>query len=294
MQQRRKGGLGRGLEALIPGEATPAFQEVEIDAIAPNPAQPRTAIDPAHLAELAESVREHGILQPLLVTRRPAGEPGTLYLLVAGERRWRAARLAGRRTVPVVIRDAAPRAMLELALVENVQRQDLNPLEEADAYAHLVEEFGLTHEQVAQRVGKSRVAVTNTLRLRDLPAPIKAAIAAGEVSEGHGRALLGLPGEADRLRAFETVRGRGLTVRQTEDLVRRWGREAPLAPAAPPMRALPDVDQRALEDRLRTSLGTRVEVARRPRGQGGRLVIHFYSDEEFEHLYRRLLGDDDL
>ncbi len=294
MQQRRKGGLGRGLEALIPGEATPGHLEVEVDAIAPNPAQPRAAIDPAQLEELAASLRQHGILQPLLVTRRAAGEPGTPYLLVAGERRWRAARLAGLRTVPVVVREAAPQAMLELALVENLQRQDLNPLEAADAYHHLVDEFGLTQEQVAQQVGKSRAVVANTLRLRDLPGAIKAAIVAGEITEGHGRALLGLRDDADRLGAFELVRGRDLTVRQTEALVRTWGKgKPPAAPSTPPRAVTPDVEQRALEDRLRASLGTRVELARRPRGQGGRLVIHFYSDEEFDALYHRLVGEEE-
>jgi ParB family chromosome partitioning protein len=294
MQGRRKGGLGRGLEALIPGEGTPGHQEVEVDAIAPNPAQPRAAIDAAHLAELAESLRQHGVLQPLLVTRRPPGQAGTPYLLVAGERRWRAARLAGLRTVPVVVREAAPQAMLELALVENLQRQDLNPLEEADAFHQLIVEFGLTQEQVAQRIGKSRAAVANTLRLRDLPDAIKAAVAAGEITEGHARALLALRDDADRLAAFELVRGRALTVRQTEELVRHWDRRRPAPPAAPaPHRAAADADQRALEDQLRAALGTRVELMRRPRGQGGRLVIHFYSDEEFEHLYRRLVSDDE-
>ncbi|MCC6626615.1 MAG: ParB/RepB/Spo0J family partition protein [Chloroflexi bacterium] len=292
MQQRRKGGLGRGLEALIPGEATGGAQEVDIDAIAPNPSQPRAAIAPDQLVDLAESVRQHGILQPLLVTRRPPGEPGSPYLLVAGERRWRAARAAGLSAVPVVVRETAPQAMLELALVENLQRQDLNPLEAADAFAHLVDDFGLTHEQIARRVGKSRVSVTNILRLRDLPGAIQAAIVAGEITEGHGRALLGLPDVADRLAAFELVRGRDLTVRQTEDLVRRWGHAAPAQPAAAPPTP-PDADQRHVEDQLRAALGTRVDVARRPRGQGGRLVIHFYSDEEFDHLYHRLIGPDE-
>jgi ParB family chromosome partitioning protein len=276
---------------LIPGETTAGLLEVEAEAIAPNPSQPRAAIDPEQLAELTESVRQHGILQPLLVTRRAAGEPGTPYLLVAGERRWRAARAAGLRMVPVVVREAAPQAMLELALVENLQRQDLNPLEQADAYHHLIDEFGLTQEEVAQRVGKSRAAVANTLRLRDLPEAIKAAVVAGEISEGHGRALLGLPTLADRLGAFELVRGRRLSVRETEELVRRWGQGQRAAPARPP--AAPDPDRRALEDRLRGVLGTRVELNRHPRGRGGRLVIHYYSDEEFDALYRRLVGADD-
>jgi ParB family chromosome partitioning protein len=291
--QRRKGGLGRGLEALIPsGEATSGHVEVEVDAIAPNPSQPRVAIDERQLESLAESIRQHGILQPLLVTRRPGGETGTPYVLVAGERRWRAARLAGLRLVPAVVREAAPQAMLELALVENVQRQDLNPLEEAEAYRHLVEEFGLTHEQVAQRVGRNRATISNGIRLLALPEAIKAAVLAGELSEGHARALLGLPDDADRLAAFELVRGRGLNVRQTEDLVRRWIRRATTIATTPQVTA-PDADRRALEDRLRAALGTRVELARGARGRGGRVVIHFYSDEEFDHLYRRLVGGDE-
>ena len=287
--QRRKGGLGRGLEALIPGEAVAGYLEVEIDAIAPNPAQPRAAFDAAMLTDLAESIRQHGVLQPLLVTRRAPGEIGTPYLLVAGERRWRAARQAGLLVVPVVVREAAPQAMLELALIENVQRQDLNPLEEADAYRHLVEEFGLTQEQVAQRVGKSRVTITNAIRLLALPQAIKAAVMSGEISEGHARALLGLPQDADRLAAFELVRGRGLNVRQTEALVRGWGRGPAPAPTPAPR---PDPDQRALETHLRRALGTRVELARDQTGRG-RVVIHFYSDEELDQLYRRLVGPED-
>jgi ParB family chromosome partitioning protein len=291
MVQRRKGGLGRGLDSLIPSDELAGRLDVEVDSIAPNPSQPRGPIDPARLNELAESLRLHGLLQPLVVTRRPAGEPGPPYVLIAGERRWRAARLAGLRLVPVVVRDAAPQAMLELALVENVQRQDLNALEEAEAYHHLVEEFDLTQEQIAQRVGKSRVTIANTLRLLQLPGPIKAAVAAGEISEGHGRALLGLTtGDADRLAAFAQVRARGLNVRQTEELVRHW--HQPVQRTAP-VRSAPDPDRRALEDRLRTVLGTRVEISRHSKGKGGRLVIHYFSDEEFNHLYQRLVGDDE-
>ena len=290
MAQRRKGGLGRGLESLIPADEASGLLEVEIDAISPNPSQPRGPIDPARLGELAESIRQHGVLQPLVVTRRAPGEAGTPYVLVAGERRWRAAREAGLRMAPVVVREAAPQAMLELALVENIQRQDLNPLEEAEAYRHLMTEFGLTQEQVAARVGRSRVAVANTVRLLHLPRPLREALLAGEISEGHARALLGLADDADKLAAFELVRGRNLNVRQTEELVRRWGQRPRTAAPAP---SLPDPDRRVLEDQLRAALGTRVEVARGPQGKGGRVVIHFYSDEEFDHLYRRLVPEDE-
>lgn len=288
--QRRKGGLGRGLEALIPGDEAAGRLEVEVDAIAPNPAQPRARIDAEQLAELTASIRQHGIIQPLVVTRRPAGAPGPPYVLIAGERRWRAAAQAGLRLVPVIVREAAPQALLELALVENLQREDLNALEEAEAYRQLVEEFGLTQEEVAGRVGKSRATVTNTLRLLGLPAPIKEALTAGAISEGHARALLSLTDLADRLAAFELVRGRGLNVRQTEELVRRWRR--PPHPAAP-VPSPHDPDRLVVEDRLRSALGTKVELVRTPRGKGGRLVIHYYSDEEFAGLYRRLVGDEE-
>lgn len=287
--QRRKGGLGRGLEVLIPGEATAGSQEIEVGAIDPNPLQPRSTIDSATLTELVESIRQHGLLQPLLVTRRATGERGAPYILVAGERRWRAAQLAGLLTVPVIVREAAPQSLLELALVENLQRQDLNPLEEAEAYRHLAERFGLTQEQIAQRVGRSRVAVSNLIRLLALPLSIKEALAAGTLSEGHARALLALTDDAQRLAAFQLAKDRGLTVRQTEDMVRRWGREPQptLPPSSAPAR--PDPDQRQVEDLLRTALGTRVELRRGPAGHG-RLVIHFYSDEELDALYRLLIN----
>ena len=193
--------------------------EVDVNAIAPNPYQPRTGLDPEALAALADSIRVHGVIQPLVVTRGP--EPGR-YVLIAGERRWRAARQAGLAAVPVVVKEAAPRAMLELALVENVARADLSPLEEATAYRQLIDEFGLTQAQVAERVGRSRVSVTNTLRLLAAPEPIQAALNAGEISEGHARALLGLPTAADQLAALELITSRGLTVRQTEEAVLRW------------------------------------------------------------------------
>jgi len=193
-------GLGRGLGSLLPSTAA-GFEEVDVDLIVPNPRQPRLAIDPAALADLAASVREHGILQPLLVSRRVSEGGGATYQLIAGERRLQAARAAGLARVPVVIREASPQGMLELALIENLQRADLNPLEEAQAYQHLVDDFGLTQEAIAARIGKSRTAVANTLRLRALPAEIQASLQAGEISEGHARALLGLADEQAMLQA---------------------------------------------------------------------------------------------
>ncbi len=286
----RRGGLGRGLGALIPvapeGEAAaPASLEVDVNAIAPNPYQPRTSLDPEALAGLADSIRTHGVIQPLVVTGGP--EPGR-YVLIAGERRWRAAQQAGLAAVPVVVKEAAPRAMLELALVENVARADLSPLEEAAAYRQLIDDFGLTQAAVAERVGRSRVSVTNTLRLLAAPEAVQDALAAGEITEGHARALLGLPSAADQIAALELVTGRSLTVRQTEEAVRRWteGRP-PRRPAPTP----PHPAQTSFVDRFQSALGTKVTF-KPSRAGGGSLTIHYGSDEELDALYRRLAGDE--
>lgn len=280
---QRRGGLGRGLDALIQGPASSeGIQEIDIDAIVPNPRQPRQRIDDLALAELADSIRTHGVIQPVIVARSSGTVP---YQLVAGERRWRAARLAGLRTIPAIVRDATPRDALELALIENVQRADLTPIEEAQAYHELIEEFGLTQAEVAQRVGKSRAAVANTVRLLQAPAPIQEALSSGQISEGHARALLGLTQAADQLAALAMVIEQGLTVRQTEELVRRWQR----APARRPERHPPPAEVQELEEAFRRALGTKVEL--RPGRQGGRLVIHYFSEEELDALYRRLVGD---
>ncbi|MCC6315022.1 MAG: ParB/RepB/Spo0J family partition protein [Thermomicrobiales bacterium] len=287
----RRGGLGRGLNALIPtlaeSAAPPAALEVEINAIAPNPYQPRAAMDPATLETLADSIRIHGMIQPLVVAT--GGERGR-YLLIAGERRWRAARLAGLTAVPVVVKEAAPRAMLELALVENVVRADLSPLEEAAAYRQLIEEFGLTQAAVAERVGRSRVSITNTLRLLAAPEPVREALARGEITEGHARALLGLPSGADQLAALEIVLARGLTVRQTEELVRGWGASGsqPKPTAAPEL----DPNARIVQEGFQRALGAKVTL-RRSRDGGGAVTIHYGSDEELDALYRRIVGEED-
>lgn len=281
-----KRGLGRGLSALIPGGEEQGLAEVPIGSIGPNPLQPRTALAPEALAELAESIREHGLLQPLIVTRAASGP--TEYILIAGERRWRAAQLAGLATVPVIIKEASSREMLELALVENLQRTDLNPLEAAGAFRQLIDEFGLTQEQVAARVGKSRAAVANTLRLLALPIAAREALASGQISEGHARALLGLRSQEAMLVALAQVLSKGLTVRETEALVQRLNGERP-TPRASGQRPIPPEVQ-ALEDRLRQALGTKVSLVRSRKG--GRLVIHFYSDEELDSLYRRLVRED--
>ncbi|HEX5504018.1 MAG TPA: ParB/RepB/Spo0J family partition protein, partial [Thermomicrobiales bacterium] len=209
------------------------------------------------------------------------------YQLIAGERRWRAARLAGLTRVPVTVKETAPGELLELALVENVQRADLSPLEEAGAYRQLAADFGLTHEQIARRVGKSRAAITNTLRLLDAPPEVREALAAGRVTEGHARALLGLSSAAEQVEALALVERQGLTVRQTEELIRRWlagGRPRPATAPRPP-----DFDR--LEDHFRRALGTRVTLQKSRKG--GRVVIHFFSDEELDGLYRRIVGEDD-
>lgn len=279
----KRSGLGRGLEALIPAaeESGSGLVHVPIAAITANPMQPRTALEPEALAELAASIREHGLLQPLIVTRQGPER----YQLIAGERRWQAARLAGLATVPAIVKEATPQQALEMALVENIQRADLSPLEEAAAFRHLVEEFGLSQEQVAGRVGKSRVAVTNTLRLLRLPGAIKQALADGRIQEGHARALLGLPEADAQVAALQAILARGLNVRQAEELVRR------LAAGPPPPRVddTPPPETRSLEDELRARLGTKVQLFRNRRGRG-RVVIHFYSEEELDAIYNAIVG----
>ncbi|MBA3336117.1 MAG: ParB/RepB/Spo0J family partition protein [Chloroflexia bacterium] len=288
----RRGGLGRGLGALIPalGDSVSRMSgvpdDVEIGAIEPNPYQPRSTIDRGSLEELAASIRMHGLIQPLIVMN--ASVEGR-YVLIAGERRWRAAELAGLSRVPVVVKNAAPRAQLEMALVENVVRADLSPLEEAAAYRQLIDEFGLTQATVAERVGRSRVSVTNTLRLLSAPEPVQIALKEGNISEGHARALLGLSTVVDQVGALGMVIGRRLSVRQSEDLVRRWG----LGQAHDRHAGQPDSDKRRLEDRFRAALGTKVTIKRNPSGSGGTVSFHYFSEEELSALYERIVGEDD-
>jgi len=289
----RKTGLGKGLGALIP--ETPVWKdeseaarrpeigvaELPVEAITPNPHQPRTALDETALQELANSIREHGLIQPLIVTQSTTG-----YQIIAGERRWRAAQLAGLATVPAIIKEAAPQQMLELALVENLQRADLNPLEEAAAFRQLMDEFGLTQEQVARRVGKSRAAVANAVRLLKLPQQVKTRLADGTISEGHARALQALENETAILKALAKVTRGALSVRQTEEMVRRMLAE----PKTKARKIAASAETRALEDRLRRALGTKVNLFRSR--QGGKLVIYFFSDEELDAIYRRITGKD--
>ena len=272
----RRSALGRGLEALIPS-TQPALDEVDVDLIVPNPQQPRTAFDAASLAELAQSIREHGLIQPLLVSR---GGGGATYQLIAGERRLLAAREVGLKRVPVIVKEANPQALLELALVENLQRQDLGALEEAAAFRRLVNEFGLTQEAVASRVGRSRSAVANSLRLLTLPVEIQASLAGGEITAGHARALLAIDDTTEQRRIWRQVVETGLTVRDAEALAKRGSRRKPTRTK----RLTPELA--ALEERLQSALGTRVVLTKGRKG--GRLTIHFYSDEELEALVERL------
>ncbi len=281
-----KSGLGRGLGALIPGsesaQAESGVKLIAVDLILPNPRQPRSNFHPEALDELTASIREHGVLQPLIAT---AGETEGQYILIAGERRLQAARLAGLKSVPVIVHQATDQQRLELAIIENVQRSDLGSLEEAEAYRQLAEDFDLSHEEIASRVGKSRVAVTNTLRLLKLPDSVKNALVEGRISEGHARALLALPSLESQSAALRTVLTQELNVRQTEQLVRKLIGEKP---APKPKTAVPP-DIAALEERLRTSLGTKVTL--HSGRKGGTLTIHFYSDEELNALTGRLLKE---
>ncbi len=280
----KKRGLGKGLGALIPvSETGPA--ELPVDAISPNPLQPRQKIAPEELEELAASIREHGLIQPLIVSQVADAE-AQRYQLIAGERRLEAAKLAGLAKVPVIIREATPQEMLELALVENIQRADLNPLEQATAYRHLMDDFGLTQEQVAERVGKSRVAVANSVRLLRLPDEIKSSMAQGQITEGHARAMLGLDEPDEQRKIWEMILKRGLNVRQTEEAVRRL--VAGPKPKRPDTSSSPET--KALEDRFREAMGTKVQLFRSTRG--GRLVIHFYSEEDLQALYDLIVREE--
>ena len=324
--------LGRGIGALIPGAAPPqtppeegsdspdaptrvrgAALEVPVDSIQPNPQQPRHEFSEEALKELTDSVREHGVIQPLIVTRNETGD-GAPYYLIAGERRWRAAQAAGLAAVPVIVKEANPEEMLALALVENIQRADLNPLEEARAYRELMDTYGLTQAEVARRVGRSRTAVANLVRLLNMPHEITMSLHEGKISEGHARTIMMIESREDQLAVLERVINGEYSVRQTEEMVRRVRDGVPLpvepqppveevvapeaapdgtarpAPRGPKARRPPlDVETSVLEDSFRTALKTKVQLSRSR--EGGRLVIHFYSEEMLENLYRMLVGE---
>lgn len=286
----KRGGLGKGLEALIPtGQSVPAepvtgttgVMQIPVSQISPNPRQPRTHFDSAELEELAASIREHGVIQPLIVSKK---DKGTGYILIAGERRLQASIHAGLKTVPVIVRQTTDQDRLVLALIENVQREDLNPLEEANAYQQLAEEFGLSHDEISSHVGKSRVAVTNTLRLLKLPKLVQTALVEEQITEGHARALLMLETPVSQTAALHQVIARDMSVRQTEEYVRRLKGEKPAAKH----KSSPQPDILALEERLRSSLGTKVNLRHSKKGRGS-LTLHFYSDEELNTLLDKLL-----
>ncbi len=265
-----------------PNRSTGPPQEVDLDLLHPNREQPRGAVEDASLEELAQSIRAHGVIQPIVVTRRAGEAHG--YEIVAGERRWRAAQRAGLLRVPVVVRDVAETRRLELALIENIQRQDLNPMEEAAAYARLASDFGLTQEQIAKSVGKDRATIANYQRLLGLAEDVRAEVAAGRLTMGHARALASLPDAAAQQRVAREIIARDLSVRSTEALVRH----APRASRAPsPKKVEPrDVNVQAAENTLRRSLGTPVRIVRR--GAAGRIEIAFKSDDELQRLYDHL------
>lgn len=274
--------LGKGLRALIPDVPEPrsAPTELDVDLISPNEYQPRHRPDDARLEDLARSIKANGVIQPIVVRKVDGG-----YRIIAGERRWRAAQRAGLIRVPVVIRDIVAgkeSQLLQMALIENIQREDLNPIDEAGAYERLLREFHLTQEEIAAQVGKDRASVANYLRLLKLPQEVRAEVAGGRLSMGHARALLALPEETAQRQVAREVIARSLSVRETEALVKRAGRPTPAARAA----TAPDVHTRAAEERLRLALGTRVRIARK--GAGGTIEIDFGSEDELQRLFEQL------
>jgi ParB family chromosome partitioning protein len=275
--------LGKGLSALIPDvpELKASPTEVDLDLISPNEHQPRHRLDDTRLDDLARSIKANGVIQPIVVRKVDGG-----YRIIAGERRWRAAQRAGLMRVPVVVKDVAAgndAQLLELALIENIQREDLNPIDEAAAYERLSAEFKMTQEEIAAAVGKDRSSVANHLRLLKLPQEVRAEVAGGRLSMGHARALLAVPDESGQRQVAREVIAQDLSVRETETLVKRFGRQ----PAAHTGAARPtDVHTRAAEERLRLSLGTRVRIIRR--GKGGKIEVDFGSEEELQRLFEAL------
>jgi len=290
----KKPALGKGLSALIP-DATAALDqpraslEVDIDLLEANRYQPRSQYDSQRLDELAQSIATNGVIQPIVVRRLASdGLARQRYQIIAGERRWRAAQLAGLQRVPVVVKEVGEgdhRQQLEMALIENIQRENLNPIEEAHAYQRLVDEFQLRQEDIATRVGKDRATVANVLRLLKLPEEVRGNIASGELSMGHARAILGLPGEGEQRQMAREVISRGLSVRETEALVKRSAAHPPATPATPP-RPTKDVHTRAAEEQLRLALGTDVTIKRKRKG--GSVEIAFANEDELQRIYEYL------
>jgi len=272
--------LGRGLSALIPDAPVPAVNErsldVDTDLLRPNQFQPRTSMDEAKIDELARSIRVNGIIQPIVVRKVDGG-----YEIVAGERRWRAAQRAGLLKIPVVVRDIAEERLLAVALIENIQREDLNPIEEAHAYRRLAEDYQLTQEQIAEAVGKDRSSIANYVRLLKLPQEVRVSVGSGALSMGHARALLGLPDDSSQLRLARDVVAKHLSVRETEALVKKATEPVRIKPAADK-----DVHTRAAEERLRFALGTRARINRKRKG--GTIEIDFGTEEELQRIFEVL------
>lgn len=280
--------LGRGLSALIPespaAPAAPAPErtlEIDTDRLRPNKFQPRTQMDDERIEELARSIRSNGIIQPIVVRRA-----GADYEIIAGERRWRAAQRAGLLKVPVAVRDVPDDRLLAVALIENIQREDLNPIEEATAYRRLADEFHLTQEQIADAVGKDRSSIANYVRLLRLPQEVRASLASDALSMGHARALLALPDESTQLQIGRAIVARKLSVREVEVMVKKIGIGAPTEKTDA---RKADVHTRAAEDKLRLALGTRVRINRK--GTGGKIEIDFVDENELQRLYERLTGE---
>ena len=284
MAPQKKSGLGRGLDALFSNSLSDPEDSVKmaaIDSIFPNPKQPRTLFNEEELNELAASIKEHGIIQPLIVNEKSNGQ----YTLIAGERRLRAAQIAGLTTVPVICRDADDKQLLELALIENIQREDLSPLEAAEAYKNLEENFDMTHEEISKRVGKNRVSVTNTMRLLKLPGEVQKSLLEKKISEGHARALLALPTAQAQISALSYIISHELSVRQTEEYVRNLaGGKKPEKPQSGKTLS-PELQD--IEERLRRTIGTKVTL-RPSKGGKGTISIHYYSEEELESLIEKL------
>ncbi|PKN87896.1 MAG: stage 0 sporulation protein J [Chloroflexi bacterium HGW-Chloroflexi-8] len=281
----KRTGLGKGLEALIPVNISgiqsislSSVLEIPVNEILPNPHQPRTEMNPDELQDLAESIREHGIIQPLIIS---PGNKENEYFLIAGERRLRAAKIVGLKQVPAILRNVSDQGQLELALIENVQRTDLSPLETAEAYRQLSDDFNLSHEEIAKRVGKSRVTITNSIRLLKLPDSVRNALASGIISEGHARALLALTSPQAQLAVLETILKFDYSVRQTEELVRKYGGERSKKSEKAPIE--PEIS--ALEERIRNQIGMRVNLDHH--GNKGKIIIHYYSNEELNQFIDR-------
>ncbi|MDN5346578.1 MAG: ParB family transcriptional regulator, chromosome partitioning protein [Clostridia bacterium] len=279
-----KRGLGRGLGALLPaGEEEGVIRELDLESIISSGYQPRESFDDEKLEELAASIREHGVIQPIIV--QPLGDDK--FRIVAGERRWRACRKAGLKKIPAIVRELNERQMAEIALVENLQREDLNPLEEARAYARLLEEFGLTQEEVARRVGKSRPVISNALRLLQLPLEVQQLLCEGKITTGHARALLGISEASEVKRLAQRIVGENLSVRETEKLVRNWVRGEKKGPRGPG-KVFIDGEMEDIIARLQDKFGTRVCL--RQKKSGGRIEFYFYSSEDLYRLIEEFLN----